>query len=518
VAEVEEPILHDGLGQLVDSELLYQRGRAPRAKYIFKHALIQDAAYESLLKSTRQKYHLKVAQFLEERFIEDKEEHPELVAHHYTEAGSTERAVLYWRTAGERARAQSANLEAIAHLTTGIQMLLEQPENEERAHQELALQVSLGHANIVAKGHGSTGAEAAYARALALCEQLGDVSELVPTLFGLWRFYVVVRPLDETNDVALRIHRLAEEKQETELRVIAHYALGYTALCMGDLGKANLNLAEGIAQYEPSQRSMEVYKAAQDPGVACRAYLAITEWLRGYPEQAQRLIHESIECAEKLSDAFSLAYTLCFPGVFVSEFCGSDTKTDIEQGLEVATEGGFSLWVAFGKVQLLNLQFKDHPSDSTLNDLRNSILAIPKIGVHINTPYYMTLLARAYQQVGRIDDGLQVLEEAGLSIEARGERWWEVEIHRLKGELLLSQLASNADDAEACFEQALSIAQNQEAKSLELRAAMSLSRLWLQQSKQGKARDLLSPIYTWFAEGFDTADLVQAKALLEELR
>jgi len=374
VAEVEEPILQDGLRQLVDAELLYQRGRAPRAKYIFKHALLQDAAYESLLKSTRQQYHRQVAQLLEERFKENNEEHPELVAHHYAEAGNPERAVPYWRNAGERARAQSANLEAIAYLTKGIAMLLEIPDNEERAKQELAFQVSLGDANIVAKGHGSAGAEAAYARALALCEQLGDVLELVPTLFGLWRFYVVVRPLDETNDVAIQIRRLAEEKQETELHVIARYALGYTALCMGNFADANLNLAEGIAQYQPAQRSMEVYRAAQDPGVACKAYLAVTEWLRGFPERAQSLIHESVELAEELGDVFSLAYTLCFPGAFVSEFCGSDTKTVVEQGLEVATEGGFSLWVAFGKVHRLSLQFKDDPSDATLNDLRNSIL------------------------------------------------------------------------------------------------------------------------------------------------
>ena len=170
------------------------------------------------------------------------------MAHHYTEAGNPELAVPYWRSAGERARAQSANLEAIAYLTTGIAMLLEIPDNEERGKQELAFQVSICHANIVANGHGSEGAEAAYARALALCEQLGDVPELVPTLFGLWRFYVVVRPLDEANDVALRIRRLAEEKQETELHVIARYALGYTALCMGNISGANLNLAEGIAQ------------------------------------------------------------------------------------------------------------------------------------------------------------------------------------------------------------------------------------------------------------------------------
>jgi class 3 adenylate cyclase/predicted ATPase len=517
LAEVEEPSLRDGLGQLVESELLYQRGRAPRAKYIFKHALIHDAAYESLLKRTRQQYHRQVAALMEARFPETVEAHPELVAHHYTEAGNSERAVHYWRRAGERARAQWANLEAIAYFTKGIAMLQAFPDNEERARQEVALQLSLGHANIVAKGHGAAGAEAAYTRALALCERLGDVPELVPTLFGLWRFYVAARPLDGTSDVAMQLRRIAEEKQDPELHVIANYALGYTALCMGNFGDARANLGQGIARYLPAQRSAEIYRAAQDPGVACRAYLAMAEWLLGFPERAQSRMRESVELAGELGDRFSLAYALCFPGAIVSETCGGDTGAIIERGLEVATEGGFSLWAALGTMHRASLRFEDQRSDSALDELRESVVAITQIGVHINTPYNMSLLARAYRQTGRLEEGLQALDDAQVSIDARGERWWEAEIQRLRGELLLSRSEANAGDAQACFERALHIARHQEAKSLELRAAMSLARSWQARGKADQARDLLAPIYEWFSEGFDTADLKQAKALLDRL-
>lgn len=517
LVEIEEPSLKDGLGQLVDAELLYQRGRAPRAKYIFKHALIQDAAYGSLLKRTRQKYHRQVAQLLEERFSETVKAHPELVAHHHDEAGNVERAVHYWCCAGERARAQSANLEAIAYFTKGIVSLQKLPDNEARAQRELELQVSLGHANIVARGHGAPGAEAAYARALELCGKLEDAPELATTLFGLWRFYVVTRPLDVTNDVAKQIHRIAQDKRHTELHVISNYALGYTALCKGDLAGARAYLGEGIARYHPEQRSEAIYKTAQDPGVACRAYLGMTEWLLGYPEQARKRIAESIELAETLGDSFSLAYALCFPGTIVTEVCGGDATAIVERGVQLATEGNFALWAAFAQVHQKSQAFQDSGAQKDLQDLADSVAAIPRMGVHINAPYYATCLAREFQQAGRAEDGLRILEEAGESMEARGEYWWQAEVFRLKGELLLALSDKNGSEAKTSFEQALGVSQRQAAKSLELRAATSLSRLLGNTGKKKQARTLLSNCLSWFAEGTGTADHKDARQLLDKL-
>jgi adenylate cyclase len=316
----------------------------------------------------------------------------------------------------------------------------------------------------------------------------------------------------------MQLRRIAEEKQVTELHVIAHYTLGYAALCMGNLGDARGNFGEGIAQYQPSQRSAETYRAAQDPGVACRGYLAMTEWLLGFPERAQIRMRESLELAEELGDRFSLAYALCFPGAIVSETCGGDTGAIVERGLEVATAGGFSLWIAFGKVHRASLHYKEHQSESALGELRESVVAIPQMGVHTMTSYYTALLARAYRQAGRNGEGLQALDDAQATIDARGECWWEAEIQRLRGEILLSQSGESVGDAEACFERSLDISRGQEAKSLELRAATSLARLWRRQDKGDEARRLLGECYAWFTEGFETADLTEAKALLDELK
>ena len=517
LAEVEEPHLKDGLGQLVEAELLYQRGRAPRAKYVFKHALIQDAAYGSLLKRTRQQYHRQVAELLESRFPETVEMHPELAAHHHAEAGNVERAVHYWFRAGEQARTQSAGHEAIAYFSKGIGALRELPDNEQRTRQELALQVSLGHANIVVKGHGAAEAEAAYARALELCERLEGAPELAATLFGLWRFYVVAKPLDEASDVAMRLHHVAGEKQQTELYVVAFYARGYTDLCKGELTAARTNLGEGISRYLPDQRSHAIYRTGQDPGVACLAYMGMTEWLLGYPEQAQKRIAESIALAEKLDDAFSLAYVLCFPGPIVTDACGCDSGPMVSRGLRIANDRQFALWAAFAEVHRASRALKATRSEAALHDLAHRVAAIARMGVHINFPFFATHLSGGYGELGRTSDALGILDEAYASLEARGEYWWQSEILRLKAELLLSS-NDNHGAAESHFQRALDVSRRQQAKSLELRVSTSLARLWQATGHQNQARELLAGCLSWFAEGSATEDHQNARQLLSTLR
>ena len=518
VIGLEESQLTRGLGQLVEDELLYQRGRPPRARYIFKHALIQDAAYQSLLKRTREQHHRNVASLLERRFPETAEAHPELIAHHYTEAGDYQHAVEYWLRAGEHARERSAYLEAIAHFTKGIQTLHGIDDERERAHLELRLQAALGHACIVAKGHGSPAAQAAYARARVLCEELGDVPERIPTLFGLWRFHVSARPLPESLDIATQLRRIAEEKRDVELHVIACYALGYTALCMGSLPDAKVNLENGIERYSPDQRRVDFYRTAQDPGVACRGYLAMAEWLLGYPDRARARMEESISLAEALDDRFSLAYALCFTGAIVTDMCRTDQRAIVERGLEIATEGGFSLWVAFARVNEICLSLADGASpDAMLGRLRESVAAISALGVTINSPYFLARLARELARAGRNEQALGVLEEARMSIETRDERWWEAEILRLHGEFLPAETPDRTNEAENLFKRALDTARSQEARSLELRAATSLARLWQHHGRTSQAYQLLSGAYDWFTEGFETDDLRDARTLLGQL-
>jgi class 3 adenylate cyclase/predicted ATPase len=514
VVGLDEPQLQSGLEQLVADELLYQRGRVPRSKYIFKHALIQDAAYQSLLKRTRQECHRRVAQLLEEQFPETVESHPDLVAHHYTEGAEPERAIEYWRRAGERARELSANLEAIAYFSRGIDVLEHLPDDENRSQLELALQLSLGHANIVAKGHGSVGAETAYRRAMELSEKLDDVSDLVPALFGIWRSYVVGRTLDETDDVAGQLRQIAEQKQATELHVVANYTSGFTSLCMGRPGDARGQLEKSIALYEPNQGSSNIYQAAQHPSVACRGYLAIAEWLLGRPDRARSLANEAAAFAEENDDRFSLAYALCYIGPIVFNECDDDPEPLLDRGVEIATKDGYNLWILYGHALQAGIECRKNNSDAARATLGERIDAIMDNGVYLNTPYMMSLLAGSYQRAGRIAQALQTLDDAQQSIDARGERWWEAEVHRLRGEILLSRSAEDARDAEGCFQQALELARAQGALSLELRAAASLTRFG-QREDGGDTGKLLKDCYARFSEGFDTADLRAAKHLLD---
>src|SRR5262245_1569114 len=286
IAPQDDTALQEGLAQLVAAELLYQRGRPPRARYIFKHALIQDAAYASLLKSTRQHVHQQIAEVLEARFPASVETQPELVAQHYTAAGCAEQAVVYWQRAGQQASDRLAHLEAVSHLTTGIERLTSLPETPERTQQALALHIALGAALQVTKGTAAPEVEHAYTHAHALCQQAGETPELVPVLYGLWRFYVVRSQLHTAHELGETLLRLAQHANDPALAVIAHNALGVTWFNLGILPTARTRLEEGIALYTPDQRRAPVFRMGQDPGVACRSFAAMTLWLLGYPEQA----------------------------------------------------------------------------------------------------------------------------------------------------------------------------------------------------------------------------------------
>ena len=275
--------MQQGLHQLVDAEFLYQRGVPPQATYTFKHALIQDVAYQSLLRSTRQQYHQRIAQALEAQFPETVATQPELVAQHYTAAGCTEQAVLYWQRAGQQASDRSANLEAISHLTTGIELLTTLPETPEHTQQALTLHIALGAALQMAKGHAAPEVEHAYTQARALCQQVGETPELVPVLFGLWRFYLVRSQLHTARELGETLLRLAQRTHDPALAVIAHYALGVTWFCLGALPAARQHLEEGIARYTPDQRRAPVFRMGQDPGVGLPSLCRSDPLVAGVP-------------------------------------------------------------------------------------------------------------------------------------------------------------------------------------------------------------------------------------------
>jgi predicted ATPase len=518
VASWDERILHRGLHQLVEAEFLYQRGVPPQATYTFKHALIQDVAYQSLLRSTRQQYHQRIAQALEAQFPETVATQPELVAQHYTAAGCTEQAVYYWQRAGQQASDRSANLEAISHLTTGIELLKTLPETPEHTRHAVTLYIALGAALQVTKGQAAPEVEHAYTQARALCQQVDETPELVQALFGLWRLYALRPQLYTARELGETLLHLAQRADDPALAVIAHYALGTTWFCLGALPAARQHLEDGSARYTPDQRCAPVFRIGQDAGVACRALAAVTLWLLGYPEQALARIHDALALAHALSHPYSLAYARCRVA-FVLQFCRDilAVHEQAEATVILATEQGFAQWAALGTSLRGWALAMQGQGEEGMAQLRQGLAAFEATGAALFVPYFCTLLAEVCGYLGHTDDGLQALAEAQTLVEQQEERWWEAEIHRLRGVVLLRQSGTPQGEAEIWLQRALDIARRQEAKSLELRAAMSLSRLWQQQGKQAEARELLAPIYDWFTEGFDTPDLQEAKALLDEL-
>jgi class 3 adenylate cyclase/predicted ATPase len=518
VLQLDEAILQYELGRLVEAEIVYHRGVPPQATYTFKHALIQDAAYESLLKGTRQQYHQRIAQVLEIQFPETAEAEPELLAHHYTEGGLIEQALPSWQRAGEHASDRSAHLEAISHFTTGIELLKTLPGTPARTQQALTLYIALGSALQMAKGVAAPEVEHAYTQAHALCQQVGETPELVSVLHGLWRFYVLRPQLHTARELAETLLHLAQRTDDHALAVIAHYALGVTQFYLGGLPAARQHLEEGIARYTPEQRRALVFRIGSDPGVNCRLYAAWTLWFLGYPEQALARLHDGLALAHELGHPYSLALAQCLAAtVYQFRWDMPAVYEHAEAAVALSTEQGFPLWTAWGTSLREWALAMQGQGEAGVAPVRPGITALRATGQALVVPYLCTLLADVADHLGHTEDGLQALAEAHTLVEQHEERWWEAEIYRLRGVLLLRQTGTPQEEAEACFQRALDVACRQEAKSLELRAAMSLGRLWQQQGKRAEARELLAPVYSWFTEGFDTADLQEAKALLEAL-
>jgi TOMM system kinase/cyclase fusion protein len=526
VSPQDEGTLQRGLQQLVAAEFLYQRGLPPHAMYLFKHALIQEAAYQSLLRSTRQQHHQRIAQVLEQRFPEVCTTQPELLAHHYTEAGLMAQAIPYWQQAGQRAVERSANLEAVAHLTKGLEVLATLPDTPERVQQELDLQTTLGPALINTKGQAAPEVLHAYARARELCEQVGQTPQLFQVLRGLWYFYLHRVELQTARKLGEQLLTLAQHIGDPALLLEAHYALGNTLNYLGEFPATQAHFAQGIALYDPEQHRGHAFRYGQDPGMMCRAYAGVTLWLLGYADQALQRTQEALTLTHEQAHSYSLATALAFAG-WVHHFRREAqlTQERAEAGIALAAEQGFKVLVAQATIFRGWALAKGYAEPDArqgrrqegIAQMQQGLAAWRATGAKVFRPYGLALLAEAYAQVGQIEEGLTLLGEAMAVANDTGERRWEAELHRLKGELLLARAAERDAEAETCFHRALDIARRQEARSWELRAAMSLSRLWQRQGNQQEARELLVPIYGWFTEGFDTADLEDAKALLAEL-
>jgi class 3 adenylate cyclase/predicted ATPase len=533
VSFVSDEALQHGLKQLVEAELVYQRGLVPQAHYLFKHALVQDTAYQSLLKSRRQQLHQKVAQVLAEQFPETKETQPELVAHHYTEAGLTEQAILYWHRAGQRAIERSANVEAIRHLTKGLELLNTLPDTPERTQQELDLQFALGTPLIASKGYAAPEVEYVYTRARDLCRQVEETPQLSRVLYGLWNHAFVRAELGTAQELGEQLLRLAQRLQDPVCFLDAHMALGWTLLTLGAFAPARVHAEQGVAIYDAHKHHLPASLYWENPEVSCRGAAAWILWCLGYPDQALKKIHEGLILAQELSHPYSLVYALTF-ATFIHQFRreGAAVQERAETQIAVASEHEFPYWLEWGTMLQGWALAEQGQIEKGVAQMRQSLAASGATRTGVAGPYNLALLVEGYMKMEQPEEGLAVLTEALAEASKTGERHYEAELYRLRGELLLTQEGKRQkakiteprplnpdpqDEAEGCFLKAIEVARNQQAKSLELRAAMSLARLWQQQGKKAEAHQMLVEIYGWFIEGFDTQDLKDAKALLDAL-
>jgi predicted ATPase/class 3 adenylate cyclase len=518
VAALEEPVLQQSLAQLVAADLLSQQGVPPHATYTFKHALIQEAAYQSLLRSTRQQAHHQIAQVFEARFPEMIATQPELLAHHLTEAGHHAQAVGYWQRAGERAVARSAHLEAISHCTKGLEVLQTLPETAERTQQEILLQTTLGPALMLTKGFAAPEVEHAYARARALCQRVGETPQRFAVLRGLWQFYNGRGAYQTARELGEQCLHLAQQGDDTARLLEAHHTLWTTRLLLGELPRARTHLEQGLSLYDPRQHRALAFQYGHDPGVCCQSVAAVALWLLGYPDQALGQQHAASTLAQEVAHPPSLAFTRMLTAI--AHLLRREAHAAHEQAealRALATEQGFALFEAMGGILRGGAQTALGQGREPSGQIRQDLAAVRETGTALWEPYFLALLAEAYAQEGQVEAGLATLTEALATAQATGERWGEAELYRLRGVLLLRQTGTQHEEGETWLRRALDVARRQEAKALELRTAVSLSRLWQQQGKRTEAYELLTPIYGWFTEGFDTADLQEAKALLKAL-
>jgi predicted ATPase len=518
MAPLDEATLQHGLRQLVEAELIYQQGLPMQATYTFKHALIRDAAYASVLQSTRQEYHQRIAQVLAERFPETVEAEPELLAHHLTEARLYAPAVEAWQKAGQHSVARSAYVEAIAHVTRGLEVLAWLPETATRTEQELTLLMTLGTALMVTKGYAVPEVGRVYARARALCEQRGETPQRLPIVLGLRNFYQVRGDFHTARVLGEQGVALAQRGPDEALRVHAHMGLAHTLFSLGEFGRVRDHVEQGMTFYDPQQPRSYTVSQGKGAGVNSLTLLAWSLWYLGYPTQALTRLQEAIDLAQRIAHPPSWEYALTSAFVVYQLRAEvSEARAHVERALAVSREYGFAFREVVGTIFLGWALVMQEQAAAGLPQMIHGIAAYRATGAEAGRHYWLGMLAEAYGTAGQVNAGLTVLTEALAVVEKNGECYYEAELYRLKGALLSGQTVPDACQAEACFQQALAIARRQHARSLELRAALSLSRLWQRQGKRAAAYNVLATVYGWFTEGFDTPDLQDAKTLLEDL-
>jgi len=514
VAERATAELLAGLNRLAEAGLLFCRGVAPQSSYLFKHALVQDAAYGTLLRGRRQELHARVAAVLEQHFADLVERQPELLAHHLTAAGDIGRAVDQWLKAGRHAAARLAHLEAIRHFERGLATLAALPEGPDRDAQEIELQLARGPSLFTAKGYISADATNAYTRACELAEQRGETHQLFTAVQGLWQSAAGSGRLIAARGLSDRLLQLTAGTADDGLRLQAHHSAWTTYVRAGEPAAARDHCEAGRRLYDPERHRLHrLLYGGHDPGVCAGVIGAQAEWALGYPEKGLAIGKEGLALANRIAHPFSLQLALinnamlhldrgepelALQQINAAEALAAEQRLAFTQEPRFLRGAGLSAQGAF---------------DEAVACLREGLAG--RLGATRSRPYGLAGLAEALAGQGEYTAALAAARDGLESEESTGQRRWGAELHRLEGIALFG--LNRLEEAEIAFHEALRVARNQQAKSYELRAATSLARLWGEQGRRAEARELLAPVYGWFTEGFNTADLKDAAKLLAEL-
>jgi class 3 adenylate cyclase/predicted ATPase len=518
--------LASALDRLVAAGLLFRQGVPPQATYLFKHALVQDAAYGTLLREPRRALHARIAETMEGQFAEIAENQPELLARHCTEAGLIEKAALLWGKAGQRSLARSALVEAVAQFTHALNQIATLPAAPALRREQIRFQVALINPLMHAKGFAAPETKAAVERARLLIEEakaLGEPTEdpllLFSVLYSFWVANYIAFNGDVMRELATQFLGLAENQGAAAPLMIGHRIMGTSLLITGNIAESRAHLDRGLTLYHPARHRPLATRFGQDVGVTIQCYRSWALWLDGHPETALAAARHALEQAREIGHAITLIYALwhvSLPHIWCGNY--QTAKTILDELDALAGQKSALFWKALGiaVTQGCLLVLSGKPTEA-VQTIISGLTLYQSTGSTVFVPFSLSYLASAHASLGKFDSAWRCMGEAMTAVETTKERFWEAEINRIAGGIALSEPTAEVAKAEAYFERALAVARTQQAKSWELRAAMSMARLWRDQGKRDEARKLLAPVYGWFTEGFDTLDLKEAKSLLGKL-
>jgi class 3 adenylate cyclase/predicted ATPase len=521
VACKPEAELRSALDRLIEAGLLFPQGET----YLFKHALVRDVAYSLLLREQRRALHKRIAETFESQFKEIAENRPELVARHYTDAGQIEKAAGLWGIAGQQSAQRSALIEAAEQLSRALRQIATLPATPARRQEEIEFQVALITPLQHVSGYAAPKTRAAVERARLLIEQaeaLGEPPEdpllLFSVLYALWAANIVAFDGDVMRQLGVQFLARAEKQKATGPLAIGHRLMGLSLLNTGDIAGGRAHLDCAVALYDSAEHLPLATRFGQDVGAASLSWKALALWLLGYPEAALADTEHALKVARKTGHSATVMYVLNFCAS-THIHCGNYAAANalVDEFIPLMDQTGSSFWGAWGMVQrgcLLALTGKDADAVQTI---ASGVTAMRSSGTTMWMPMWLSYLTRAKAEIGQFDDVMRCIGEAMTAVETTKERWYEAEVNRIAGEIAMLLPEPDVAKAEAYFEHAFAVARKQQARSWELRAAMSMARLWHDQGRRQQARDLLAPVYGWFTEGFDTLDLKEAKALLDAL-